>query len=387
LLPENPDALNGLGLVRLQHRRATEAAQFFARAVKQRPGYAPAMLNLAIVHQQYLKDPQAALQEYRAYSALKPPPPDAESVAAVARQLDEELNPPRATPVEPKTAHANGPLSPALSSRGGEGENALPASTPKPQTNTVARTIPAPKTAPPSNVVKVAPPAAPAAASKLETVSVSSEPVFKPAKDVSDTSADTGRTQAATTTSALQADETTQSAATPAGNRYKYISPAKPATGDRVAAERAMTQGTVAAEAHKLSDAERAFHTATKLDPAYFLARFNLASAAVQAGHLSVALGAYEHALAIDPDSADARYYFAMALKQANYPVDAAHELEKVVTRSPNEVRAHFALGNLYAGQLNQPAKARIHYQKVLDAEPGHPQASKILYWMNENPP
>src|SRR5205823_181125 len=35
LLPENPDALNGVGLVRLQHRRATEAAQFFGRALKQ----------------------------------------------------------------------------------------------------------------------------------------------------------------------------------------------------------------------------------------------------------------------------------------------------------------------------------------------------------------
>lgn len=394
LLPENPDALNGLGLVRLQHRRAPEAAQFFARAVKQRPGYAPALLNLAIVHQQYLKDPQGALQEYRTYTALKPPPPNIEAVAAIARQLDEELNPPRAIPVESKSARGNGLLSAATSSNPDrigtgikEGESSPTTPSPKPQTNSVARTVTVPKQAPASNIAKVTSPATPPSTSKPETVSVSSEPVFKPARDVSDTSADASRAPAGTSTSTTEVAEPGQSTAAPVGNRYKYLTPAKPVPGDRAAAARALAQGTAAGDASNFPDAERAFRSATQLDPSYFEAQYDLASAAVRVGHLSTALGAYERALAINPDAADARYYFAMALKQANYPADAAHQLEKVLVVSPNETRAHFALGNLYANQLNQPGKARIHYQKVLDTEPSHPQAGKILYWMNGNPP
>jgi tetratricopeptide (TPR) repeat protein len=383
LLPENPDALNGLGLVRLQHRRAPEAAQFFARAVKQRPGYAPALLNLAIVHQQYLKDPQAALHEYRAYAALKPPPPDVQAVTAVARQLDEEINPPRVAPVESKNAKTTGVVAPIPSSTGRDTETTLPAASAKPQTNVVARTVAPTKSPLATNIVRTTTTTIPPPTGKTEIVKVSPEPVFRPAQDPG--SSDTSRPQVANTTQEIS-DSTASTGANPA-NRYKYLSPAKPIAGDRAAAARASARGAAAAETRKFADAESAFRSATQLDPSYFDAQFNLASAAVQAGHLSVALGAYEHALAINPDAADARYYFGIALKQSNYPTDAAHELEKVLLQSPNETRAHFALGNLYANELNQPAKAREHYQKVLDTDPHHPQASKILYWMNGNPP
>ena len=74
LSPQNPEALNGLGLARLQRGRASEAAQCFDSALKQQPDYRPALLNLAIVSQQYLKDRQFALEKYREYLALKPPP-------------------------------------------------------------------------------------------------------------------------------------------------------------------------------------------------------------------------------------------------------------------------------------------------------------------------
>ena len=72
-------------------------------------------------------------------------------------------------------------------------------------------------------------------------------------------------------------------------------------------------------------------------------------------------------------------------LKQANYSVDAVNELERIVTAFPNETRAHLALGNLYAQQLRQPAKARQHYLRVLEVEPRHPQATVIRYWLAEH--
>jgi Flp pilus assembly protein TadD len=94
LSPQNPEALNGLGLLRLQQRRPTEAEQCFNRALKQRPDYRPALLNSAIVAHQYLKDLPQALQRYRECLALKPPPANLEALAATVRQIELELTPP-----------------------------------------------------------------------------------------------------------------------------------------------------------------------------------------------------------------------------------------------------------------------------------------------------
>ena len=64
----------------------------------------------------------------------------------------------------------------------------------------------------------------------------------------------------------------------------------------------------------------------------------------------------------------------------------AADELLKIVKDNPSEVRAHLSLGNLYAQQLGQPQAAREHYLKVLVAEPHHPRAAEIRYWLAANP-
>ena len=106
----------------------------------------------------------------------------------------------------------------------------------------------------------------------------------------------------------------------------------------------------------------------------------------VQVGNLPQALAAYETAVVIQPDSHDARFNFALALKQANYPVDAASELEKVLAKTPGDDKAHYAVANIYAQQLRQTAKAREHYQKVLDLSPNFPQAAAIHDWLWANP-
>ena len=49
LNPQSLEAMNGLGLAKLQRGRAAEAAQCFESALKQQPDYRPALLNLAIV--------------------------------------------------------------------------------------------------------------------------------------------------------------------------------------------------------------------------------------------------------------------------------------------------------------------------------------------------
>src|ERR1035441_10398582 len=112
LSPQNPEALNGLGLAQLQRGRAAEAAQCFDNALKKQPGYRPALLNLAIVAHQYLKDHQLALEKYREYLALKPTPPNAEALAATVRQLEQELNPSARQGPTSGVAQASGNVNP-----------------------------------------------------------------------------------------------------------------------------------------------------------------------------------------------------------------------------------------------------------------------------------
>src|SRR5204862_6033805 len=93
----DPEALNGLGLIRVQRGKPKEAIEFFNAALKQQADYAPALLNLAIVAHQYSRqteDHKLALQKYRQYIALKPAPEKVAAVKLVAQQLEAELTPP-----------------------------------------------------------------------------------------------------------------------------------------------------------------------------------------------------------------------------------------------------------------------------------------------------
>ncbi len=108
LSPQNAEALNGLGLVRVQQRRFSDAAQCFAGALKTQPDYRAALLNLAIVNHGYLKDRTAALQRYREYLALKPPPANADAVADAVRQLEQE-NSQASVPSHPAAANPSQP--------------------------------------------------------------------------------------------------------------------------------------------------------------------------------------------------------------------------------------------------------------------------------------
>jgi tetratricopeptide (TPR) repeat protein len=188
-------------------------------------------------------------------------------------------------------------------------------------------------------------------------------------------------------TSAEQSEGTSSAAAEMAlrrsYQRYAYLSPAKPAPGDRREAEWAFREGLQAQRSRRLTSAIAAYERAVQLDPAYFSAYYNLGLAAYDAEELAKALAALETALAIDSGSVNARYNFALALEKADYPVDAARELETLLATHPGEVRAHLVLANLYAQELGQPQRARDHYQKVLRLEPNHPQAPGITSWLS----
>ncbi len=103
LSPDNAEALNGLGLARVQRGKTHDAAEFFGAAVQHHPDFGPAILNLATVEAEYLHDNNAALENYRKYLALTPPPEDTDAVNALVQKLEQM---PSAVVSAPKPAPA-----------------------------------------------------------------------------------------------------------------------------------------------------------------------------------------------------------------------------------------------------------------------------------------
>ena len=122
-----------------------------------------------------------------------------------------------------------------------------------------------------------------------------------------------------------------------------------------------------------------------RADPSFYDAHYNLGIAAYQSRNLPLALSANELALAAKPSSKDARFNFALTLRDANYPADAANELRTLLAEDADEIRAHFALANIYAQQLDQPVLARKHYLAVLELNPNHSEAPSIRHWLASN--
>ena len=445
--PKNPEILTGLGLLRHERRRAGEAAQFFSQALKEQPDYRPALLNLAIVAQQELNDPHLALQKYREYVSLKPTPENAQAVGVLIRQLEQGLNPvaheppPTNAPLVVVHTNAAKPAVPDLA-HALAGQKAAPTNlnhtAAAARTDSVTNAAKTGATTPP----KPAPITNPPPPEHVEVVNVGADPEIKPAQDLngptSTTAAADTRAQDLNSSGTLppadakppkrsffqrinpinlftrdgkpstdsapllastatrQTDQATVSLPVPGTPvaqpepqkfpRYTYRSPEKPLPGDRDLAQRAFSQGVQDQRARRFPEAIQDYRRAAQLDPSYYDAHYNLGLAASQNGSLALALAAYETALAIEPDSLDARYNFGLVLKQSGYVLDAVAEFDRILAKYPNDARTHLALGNVYAQQLADPAKAREQYLVVLTVAPQSPQASAIRYWLNDHP-
>jgi len=432
LKTDEAEAYNGLGLASLQLGKMRDAAQFFVAAGQSRPDFAPALLNLATVNQQYLHDYKAALASYQAYLALTPRPANYNEVKALVASLEQSdvaatvmapavvvktstpppeprpritiVTAPRPAPAShtepPETAshvsqHASSGQSPAAP--------AVPAQTVQVQPETPIVT--SPKTNRPTHPMVVA------ARTPASNVAAAPEPVEVPMPEdqpksgfwhrlfnADKTSTNAKRYHDDTVTpipasneemtDTKPAEEKPVEARPAAGTtiaRYNYTSPAKPAAGDRRSAEGYFTKARLAEQDENWPDAEQSYQTAADTDPSWFEAQYNTGVIAHRLRNYSVALPRYELALALQPESVDARYNFALALKASGYPADAAEELRKILAANPGEVRAHLALANLCAQALHDVAQAREHYLKVLDLQPNNPQAADIRFWLSAN--
>jgi tetratricopeptide (TPR) repeat protein len=404
--PGNAELFNALGLVQLQRNKPRDAAQSFFAATKTQPVHAAALLNLAIVSYQQLNDRPAALNYFRQYLALTPRPADWDSVNAMVQSL--------------QTPARTAAISNAEPSRVSQPAVARP--TPivqRPPTNAKPETVSSPNSSP-----VVSPPAVNAA--PVETVKLAPEPVIRSAP--TDTAPQTAARKtemsapakvsvAAKTNAAVsekrgvfgnlfRKDSKPAPRVTPlpdaslatvppapapspvsAGGfpRYTYLSPARPAGGNKSEGERLLAQGRREQDSRKLTEAVQSYRAAVAADPGNYDAQFALGFASFQIRSYKLSAWAWEHALAIHPDSTDARYNFALALRVMNHVVEAAAELEKVLAMDDKVTKAHLVLGSIYAEQLRDYARAREHYRRVLDLEPGHPRGAEIRQWLVNN--
>lgn len=435
---QSPESWNTLGLAQLQRGRARDAAQSFAAAVKARRDFASALLNLAVVNQQYLGDRAAALKWYEAYLSLRPPPDDAAAVREVIKQLQLELTPARsagqtlAPPVEPPASPASPPQLAQAPSGSVPVVKSVPPSSPPPgaklvtpepeprappavsPTRSVAgepvRSPPTVVTVPPEPVIKSAPTPTPSAvaAAAPATASVPSSATVTPAvseapparrgflqslnplnlfhaqtRAESMTPLPAARSRVAVGPNTNSTTEEPSISEIAAGDEAQISTVS---TGDRAAAQRHFERGLQAMKSRQFVLANESFRAATAADPGWFQAQLNHAAAALEAGEFAEAITAARAALALDPASAEARFNLALALKRSHRDQEAARELERLLQANPDDVRAHLTLGNLYAGTLADPARARSHYQKVLALAPGHPQATAIRFWLAAHP-
>jgi len=379
LSPNNAEALNGFGLARIVRGRPREAAQFFAAAVQHHPDFAPAILNLATVDAEYLRDDKAALDNYRAYLALTPRPDNWDEVNDLANSLEQTpgqspavavANPPQENQIENQNQSA--PLPPLIVNETKTPAASRPFLSPKMQ-QAARRPQPAQSQSPGASH-SLNPPRW-FNSSPQENYSengVTPLPEYPVPTTISNPPA------------APRPVKIVQPAP-PVFPRYVYLSPRKLKSGDRLAASAEFTKARSFEQDSDWADAAQSYQKAAQIDPAWFEAQYNYSVLAYRLRNFRQSLAACEMALAIQPDSADARYIFALALKSSGYVTDAVNELKKIVASNPSEARAHLVLGDIYARQLRDTADARLHYLKFLDLDPRDPQAANVRFWLASN--
>jgi tetratricopeptide (TPR) repeat protein len=129
LEPDQVQAWNGLGMVQVQRRHPREALNYFNTALEKQPNYGAALLNTAILYQNYLNNRAFALERYEAYLKLAPNSSEAPTVQEAVRHLQAELAPPPKPLVTEVTA-APAPA-PALSNAPTHTHTPLTAATPR----------------------------------------------------------------------------------------------------------------------------------------------------------------------------------------------------------------------------------------------------------------
>ena len=379
-------AHNRLGMAQLWMIQPSEAAKSFEAALKRNPDFVQAHLNLAMTYQWYLPGNDAkALEAFQQYLQLTREP--APGVQALADALQAKVRPSPA-PVPPivETNQLTAVWSP-------QGTNAaitnlvieIPPATNAVPTNLVVE-VPSP-----TNTVVEIPPATnkpPLRVTQVRPSLTNRPPVEVTVPPVTPTNRPPVKIAKTTVTQPSVAPETTKKTevkAVPGVVRYRYVKPKRPEPGAVVDPEGLTKMFEKALHQHRINELDAAidgYRKVLQVNPAYQQAYVNIALALQVQGEVKQALPVYEKALAINPFSKVTRHGFASALSRSEYYVDAAKEFHGLLDLYKNDLSAHLALGGLYSDHLKDPDKASVHFRKVLELSPQHPQATGIRQWL-----
>lgn len=379
-------AHNRLGMAQLWMIQPSEAAKSFEAALKRNPDFVQAHLNLAMTYQWYLPGNDAkALEAFQQYLQLTREP--APGVQALADALQAKVRP-NPAPVPPivETNQLTAVWSP-------QGTNAaitnlvieIPPATNAVPTNLVVE-VPSP-----TNSVVGIPPATnkpPVRVTQVRPSLTNRPPVEVTAPPVTPTNRPPVKIAKTTVTQPSVAPDTpkkTEVKAVPGVVRYRYVKPKRPEPGAVVDPEGLTKMFEKALHQHRINELDAAidgYRKVLQVNPAYQQAYVNIALALQVQGEVKQALPVYEKALAINPFSKVTRHGFASALSRSEYYVDAAKEFHGLLDLYKNDLSAHLALGGLYSDHLKDPDKASVHFRKVLELSPQHPQATGIRQWL-----
>jgi Flp pilus assembly protein TadD len=358
------DAMNGLAIAQWLRNRPQEAAATLQNVLQLSPTHRPATLNLAILYHTHLHNKPQALKLYQRYLSYSPEPPFRAQVAQAARSLEAELQA-AAAGVTNVTQTAPTPPSPAATPGVAATGHAV-ANAPAPRTSVVAA-VTSPPAAAPARTNRPAPAETAAPATRPQSTG---QPVAPPV---------------ATAVSNPPA-ETPPPPPPGAARRYSYLRPPKPQAGDRAQAMTHYQAGEAARQAQRWAEAQKHFEAAIKADATLYEAHVMLGRVALENRDLPRALSAYEQALALQPEAASTRFNFALALHQAGFAADAVEEFERFYAAQPQETNGRMYVANIYLQELHDTAKARAHYQRLLELQPNHPQAAAIREWLRQHP-
>lgn len=369
-------AHNRLGMAQLWMIQPSEAAKSFEVALKRNPDFVQAHLNLAMTYQWYLPgNDTKALEAFQQYLQLAREP--APGVQALADALQAKVRP-NPSPVPPivETNQLTAVWSP-------QGTNAA-------ITNLVIEIPPATNAVPTNTVVEI-PPATnkpPVRVTQVRPSLTNRPPVEVTVPPVTPTNRPPVKIAKTTVTQPSVAPETTKTTevkAVPGVVRYRYVKPKRPEPGAVVDPEGLTKMFEKALHQHRINELDAAidgYRKVLQVNPAYQQAYVNIALALQVQGEVKQALPVYEKALAINPFSKVTRHGFASALSRSEYYVDAAKEFHGLLDLYKNDLSAHLALGGLYSDHLKDPDKASVHFRKVLELSPQHPQATGIRQWL-----
>lgn len=134
----------------------------------------------------------------------------------------------------------------------------------------------------------------------------------------------------------------------------------------------------IAVDQGRWKEAEKWARRTLELAPDSYEALNNLGVALDETQRSKEAEKYFRQALKILPEYRTAQVNLGITLIKLGQSTEAGQILEETLKTIPSDPLVHLKLGDLYAGPLKDPARAKLHYNAFLSAAPQHPRAPEI---------